>query len=315
MLDVSIETVINTKKNRPIADFICQEMFFEHAQGMLDENRRIAVEDFLRRSPVAQAEYAKLVRGVEFCRRMSSVRVPAEVLAQVADYRHVSEEITTLVIWKNWPDGAKTFLQSTTVALVTAFFVTLLPWEKIPILSDSEVDKTIELVKMKAVREAEDEPLPLPETKLESTPVAIIPAEPAKVPVKEKIEAVKARPTEVAVTAKKVIPPPETQGSTGHLGGFVYRATMRLSQLDAKSQEIAQKIESFGGTKAGKVDLGWKNKGGRYFHFALPESQNSALLTYLRSLSAVQLSKDPHQRVMSEGVVRFILWVEDADKK
>lgn len=92
--------------------------------------------------------------------------------------------------------------------------------------------------------------------------------------------------------------------------GFVYRAFMTLSDLDDVSPKIKSEIVALGGEKAGEVELGWKRGQGRYFHFAIPESNEKKILERLQVYGPVRISKDPHPRVMPQGQVRFILWVE-----
>lgn len=95
------------------------------------------------------------------------------------------------------------------------------------------------------------------------------------------------------------------------LEGFVYRAFMNLDSLDKKSPKIVERIKSLGGVKAGQVELGWRKPKGSYFHFSVPEYQYDELLKSLRNFGPVRIYKDPHWRVMPQGKIRFILWIED----
>lgn len=96
--------------------------------------------------------------------------------------------------------------------------------------------------------------------------------------------------------------------------GFVYRAFMTLSNLEAVGDQIASDIKELGGTKAGEVELGWRRGTGRYYHFSLPEANEETILEKLRAFGPVRISKDPHPRVMPQGQVRFILWIESSDQ-
>lgn len=110
----------------------------------------------------------------------------------------------------------------------------------------------------------------------------------------------------------------QTLGSTAKEGqrrGYVYRLFMDLKQLDQFTPAIAQKIKGLGGQKAGDVPLGWKRGEGSYYHFTLPETQYDSLLTVLKSYGPVRISKDPHPRVMPEGEIRLILWIESLDAR
>lgn len=92
---------------------------------------------------------------------------------------------------------------------------------------------------------------------------------------------------------------------------FVYRAFMSLDKLEDGSSRIASEIRRLGGVKAGQVELGWKKPKGSYFHFSIPESNFEELLKILRTFGPVRIDKEPHWRVVPQGQIRFILWVED----
>ncbi|MBK7845151.1 MAG: hypothetical protein IPJ71_15950 [Bdellovibrionales bacterium] len=92
---------------------------------------------------------------------------------------------------------------------------------------------------------------------------------------------------------------------------FVYRAFMSLDKLEDGSSRIASEIKRLGGVKAGQVELGWKKPKGSYFHFSIPESNYEELLKMLRTFGPVRIDKEPHWRVVPQGQIRFILWVED----
>ncbi len=92
--------------------------------------------------------------------------------------------------------------------------------------------------------------------------------------------------------------------------GFVYRAFMTLADLENVAPKITQQIKELGAEKAGEVELGWTRGSGRYYHFSIPETNEQKLLESLRVYGPVRISKDPHPRVMPEGQLRFILWIE-----
>lgn len=109
----------------------------------------------------------------------------------------------------------------------------------------------------------------------------------------------------------------ETEGQSGSpqdakARGFVYRAFMTIANIEEVAPQITDSIRGLGGEKAGEVELGWKRGSGRYYHFALPEENEKKLMDKLQAYGPVRISKDPHPRIMPQGRVRFILWVESA---
>lgn len=115
-----------------------------------------------------------------------------------------------------------------------------------------------------------------------------------------------------AMTASE--PKPATPVASGTSSktsrSFVYRAFMTLGELEDIAPKITQQIKELGAEKAGEVELGWRRGSGRYYHFTIPEANEQKLLESLRVYGPVRISKDPHPRVMPEGQVRFILWIE-----
>lgn len=106
----------------------------------------------------------------------------------------------------------------------------------------------------------------------------------------------------------------ETEAHETKAKGFVYRAFMTLDNLEDIGPKITADLVALGAEKAGEVELGWRRGTGRYYHFALPETNEKKVIERLQVYGPVRISKDPHPRVMPPGQVRFILWVESASQ-
>lgn len=154
--------------------------------------------------------------------------------------------------------------------------------------------------------------------------VATVPTQPAPQPAAKLPQptpvSIAARPTPLVsvAPAPPVAPAPiaTTASASGSASvakssrGFVYRAFMTLADLENAAPKITQQLKELGAEKAGEVELGWRRGSGRYYHFSMPETNEQRLLETLRGYGPVRISKDPHPRVMPQGQVRFILWVE-----
>lgn len=138
-------------------------------------------------------------------------------------------------------------------------------------------------------------------------PVVSVASAPA-VKMNAPVSAPQGIPKPVAVAPVATPPPIVTSAKASR--GYVYRAFMTLADLENVAPKITQQIKELGAEKAGEVELGWRRGSGRYYHFSMPESNEQRLLETLRGYGPVRISKDPHPRVMPEGQVRFILWVE-----
>lgn len=112
----------------------------------------------------------------------------------------------------------------------------------------------------------------------------------------------------VAPMSAKVAAPTTTLAMAPR--GEIIRATMSKGDVEAWTPGVTEEIVRLGGLKAGEVQLGWRRKGGSYFHFSLPQSNYDTLISYLQTLGPVRIVKEPHPRVMPEGTLRLILWIE-----
>lgn len=111
-------------------------------------------------------------------------------------------------------------------------------------------------------------------------------------------------------SAAPVVPSAVPTAAPKSSRGYVYRAFMTLSDLENVAPKITQQLKELGAEKAGEVELGWRRGSGRYYHFSLPDTNEQKLMETLRGYGPVRISKDPHPRVMPQGQLRFILWIE-----
>lgn len=94
--------------------------------------------------------------------------------------------------------------------------------------------------------------------------------------------------------------------------GSILRGSIEVDAFDSAWPAIRDKIITLGGKAAGNVELGWLRRPDEsYFHFTLPESNQSELETFLKTFGPVRISKERHPRVMPEGQIRIILTVKD----
>ncbi|PIU00463.1 MAG: hypothetical protein COT74_05920 [Bdellovibrionales bacterium CG10_big_fil_rev_8_21_14_0_10_45_34] len=126
---------------------------------------------------------------------------------------------------------------------------------------------------------------------------------PAPAPESAEIEGpvIAAKPEQIKATTPPVRPKPK---------GFVYRAHMNTSEVNEVATLISNRIVALGGTKAGNVELGWEQPKGRYFHFSVGAEHYDEIFNFLQQFGTLRISKDPHPRVMPEGQIRWILWLE-----
>lgn len=154
----------------------------------------------------------------------------------------------------------------------------------------------------------------------ESIVAATLPPPPAKPePVKAPeptpaVESPKAEPAKAAAdiaVEEEEMPIAEKDKATSR--GVVFRASMTVGDFTMNSALVRDKVLELGGEKARKAELGWLRKRNEsYFHFTLPESNQTELVQFLSSLGPVRISKDKHPVVMPPGKIRIILVVKES---
>lgn len=381
---------------RKLTTFLCQEMLFDYATDQLDQERKQAVEEFLKTDRECQALLEAIRRGIEYSDQLAQSTIKPEILAQLHEAENALSLGKRYTKWASWPETIRWSVTALSVSAVVAAIVALIPWQRLAVSNEKRPTDTIEIAKIPndsagklqqlqdlhengeapdtngadseegsgdedfpidaskvaqahageqdSGEEGEDvqavaprptappraalpPPKPIviaaeppssvlrPGAKTAATPIVILATNPQPLaPI--------ARATPVVILAAEQNAKPKKQEEKEERTdekkeykpkGFVYRAFMTLSDLETVGPKITQIIREDGGEKAGEVELGWKRGTGRYYHFSLPEENEEKLMEQLRVYGPVRISKDPHPRVMPQGQVRFILWIESAD--
>lgn len=308
-------------RRRQLSRFMARELLLDYAQGQLDPQRRAALEEYLPTCKDTQKELESLKAALAYTEQLGKIHVADTTVQQIETTKLGWAKWSDRVAWRNWPEMARWTAEAVGVAAIVAIFVSLFPIQKLsrwlPSMAQelilAEVEKTEAEKREEAYQETVDtlarttpEPeatVPEPPAEPEKAQAPALPA-PAKVKDKAKIPVADKADAETA-------PTPAPKGAKG----FVYRAFMSSSKIDDTTGQVKELIHSLGGEKAGQVELGWRKNSGTYFHFALPESNYEDLLSSLRTFSPVRIYKDPHWRVMPEGQIRLILFIEDKGPK
>ncbi|MCC7403362.1 MAG: hypothetical protein IT288_03105 [Bdellovibrionales bacterium] len=326
---------------RQLSRFLCREMLYDFVSNNLDHARRKAVDEFLPTDFETQQELENLREGLGYCSRLGETRISVPLLQEIRDYKSFWVRVKEGHLWRSWPDAVKWGIEALVISVVAAGVAMVIPWKRIshflPKASNQfvlvEVNKEVKTKPGPGDTEADQtaiadgrsvppvapevpdntEAVPPPEGKkptekvAETKPTAEVKA-PAKAPTENATPPAGAETSEVTGDESSA---PAAGADRKPMKGYVYRAFMTVEGVDGKTGEITQGLQALGGTKAGQVELGWRKAKGSYFHFSLPESNYEEVVKLLRNFGPVRIYKDPHWRVMPEGKIRFILWVEE----
>ncbi len=334
---------------RKLTPFLCEEMLYDYSQGYLDLETEADIEAFLIEHPTTQLELQKIESAIQYCGHIRALEVRTEMLEQIQAATSFWQPLYNVFHFKKWPEPVRFSVEGLLIAAAALLIMTYVPWGTIK--QKWFQDSTIWIVspppetKPNTLNPAVlPTPQDLPQQATgkgpESPAVAAAGADAEKksesevsppkqgaageTAVASQKPAADAKKPEVAATPAVTSASVNQQGSStagsaptrpqpvrSEPAGFVYRIYMDLSNLDQLSPRIADRIQGLGGEKAGEVPLGWRRDKGSYYHFTVPENQYDAVINTLKEYGEARVSKDPHRRVMPDGVIRMILWIEE----
>jgi hypothetical protein len=328
---------LSKKGKREMSPFIGHELLYDYLSGMLDDERKSAVEDHVKFSRDAQLDLNKIQNGEAYAKQLASTIVSQPIIEQI---NTPSTYLTVLMQKSNfdrWPQGLKWGLEALVVVAVIVTLLTVAPWQKVLQIGMSgntkevvlaEVAKTEKVAQVEEKPQFQDEepktekplqtPKPSPVAEVKATPAATVVASAAPVkPSPSPTPAATVAAATVAATkpAKVEASEKEEESDAVTSGGFLYRGEIAVTNLSVVGPKITDKIKELGGRKAGEVELGWqKSPTSTYYHFTLPEAKYQDLNAFLGTYGKVRVSKEKHPRVMPDGIIRLIITVDEDNK-
>jgi hypothetical protein len=333
---------LSKKGQRQVSPFTGNELLYDYLSGVLDDERKKAVETHLENSREAQLDFQKIQMGLQYTEKLKKISVsPAlqERLGATSSYLSVLFQKSR---FDQWPVGLKWGLEALVVVFVIVTFLSLAPWEKVLKLRIASNSNDVVLTEMNRKNPATgvtqqeappvteetpqfvDEGIKAKETATPTPAVAAAKTAPSPVTTPAAVAASsptpmptpKATPVKVAATtAKEEESEEDSSEGTKANTGYLYRGQLAVTNLEAVGPKIKEKIVDLGGRKAGEVELGWKKTpDSAYFHFTIPEAKYEELQTFLSGYGKAKIGKEKHPRVMPDGIIRLIITVDEANK-
>lgn len=298
-------------KKRELSEFMTHELLYDYVKNLLDEERKKSVEEVLEKSDEIKSDLKTIQVGIQYLSMLSQTKVSFSLVQGVNERITYFGQIQKMMSYENWPPFVKWTLEAVLVISVVITVSLIAPWgqfkdfvmrSKTSDLILAEIPKTeknnsggslntIEQVEKGHFADEDEKETP-------AMPVAAA-------PVAEKPAPAPKKPTPAVAVVNKVEEPKKV--------GFVFRGTLSIVNVEAGTTKLKDKIVELGGRKAGEVELGWRrNEGDYYFHFTIPESKLETLQEYFKTLGTIKLSKDPHPRIMPDGILRMIITTEES---
>jgi hypothetical protein len=322
------EIHFSKKGERSVTPFVGQELLYDYVRGDLDPERVQALEKLLADNRDLKIELEKIRDGLRYVLDLQKTQVSAALTENIrtpSTYFHV---LLQKMKFRDWPDGIKLAAEGFVIGIGALTMILLIPWGKI-LSWKTELERTsITLTEVARTKNADPDSETAPVAEKESNQGIVYedegkqPAESkpaASVPVvaaAEKNAKASAKPVAAPTPAPAVHVQSETvmaatAPDSGKKQGILYRGSIQVTNLDAVTPKLVEYIASIGGRKAGEVELGWKKGGGSYFHFTIPEAKYKPLIDLFNEYGKLKISKEPHPRVMPDGIIRLIITVDE----
>ncbi len=327
------EIPLSKKGQREVSSFVGHELLYDFLCNKLDDERRRAVEEHLKFSRDAQMDLSKIQAGQSYAERLSQTIVSQPVIEQINSPTTYLTGLLQKSNFDKWPVGLKWGLEALVVVSLIVILLTVAPWEKVMKIGVSSSSKEVILAEVTKEKKASDdateksspeEPVKFadegtPQATVAASPAAGVktaptPAAPVKVVAAAQLKpSTQAKTPSTAVSAKEKADGSETEDASKAVsGGFLYRGSIKITNIAMNGPKITEKINELGGRKAGDVELGWqKTPTSMYYHFTIPEAKYPDLLTFLSDYGKPKISKEKHPRVMPDGIIRLIVTVDE----
>jgi hypothetical protein len=319
---MSDEIPYSRKDERKLSPFIGHELLYDYLSRNLDPERMKAMDEVVRQNREIQDEIQSLSSALNYVENLADSDVAENILLQVRQPTSYFQGLLQKIRFHDWPHGLKLGLEVLTVTSMLAAGAIFLPWHKLVRLNWGQPGGVV-------ISELKNEFKTRSQTEEEVAPKQIQTEVPGPAAFQDEASpSVPEPPVKVAATkpADQLAPKSDTKAPIKSAGtvvsstsskqkGSLYRGVISVVNLDATSDKFVEKITELGGRKAGEVELGWKKPEGAYFHFTIPETKYEELTEYLREYGALKIQKEPHERVMPDGIIRLIISVSESKKK
>lgn len=309
-------------RNRRLSQFEAERMVSDYLNQELDAERTKAFEIAKREFPRIHVMIESYQQGQVYTQMLKQFKPSGDLKKSILRPETFIDQALERVHFSKWPKSFKMSLEILSVASLIATVSVLIPWEQLTALKFgrsgdivlAEINKQFDLPQEEGLPslvvdvesgvfpdESEDEGA-LPTTTLANT---VVSTTSSTVPVKL-----------AAVAATQETPKPQgaAPGTTvaERRLGILFRGSIQVVNAKAATQKITQRLSDLGGRKAGEVEMGWeREKDLFYYHFTIPEDKYDQLSSLFSEFGSLRLSRERHERVMPEGIIRLIVVVED----
>lgn len=314
---------LSRKGERNLSAFIGQELLYDYIRGELDEERKIALEKQLESNRDLKLELEKIREGWAYVTELRETQISPALMENIrvpSTYLHVLLQKTRFT---DWPEGVKLAVEAVAVGAGGLLLVLLIPWGKVLSWKTGFEQTSVVLTEVTKTKSSDPDRELSPEAPGANEPLLFEDeGRPGVQPASTNgpsVETPQVPMPPVAAAKTESSPKPASEPKAMATAapdavkkqGFLYRGSIKVTNVAAVSEKLIEYITTAGGRKAGEVELGWKKGSGSYFHFTVPEAKYKAMTEFFNEYGHLRIQKEPHPRVMPDGIVRVIVTVDE----
>ncbi|MFN8791208.1 MAG: hypothetical protein ACK5Y2_07110 [Bdellovibrionales bacterium] len=303
-------------KKRQLSTFMTQELLFDFAMGHLDPERRRLVQEEIEKAPHLQEDLDRIRMGLKYWEQLSDTELSKLLLESVGQRATYWSQLKKTFSIENWPPFVKWTLEAVSVVTFVILISLLAPWAQVKeiVMQESRKEVILAEIPKSAMLAPHEAPQTTDKNEMgkfeDESAGAMTP--PTQNPTNAVSTTKTAQTDSAAKTVSESAAAAASKADDSRKKGFVYRGTLSVVNVEANASKLKDKIVELGGRKAGEVELGWRrNQGDYYFHFTIPESKFADLEDYFKGLGVIKMSRDPHPRIMPDGIIRLIITAEE----
>ena len=300
-------------KKRQLSEFLGRELLYDYATGRLDAPTRVAVDECIRENEEIGYDLRALNEAIKYCDNLRNTKLSEPVISLLNEpAKTFGDHVKS---WQRMRPAVRHSIEATVISVLLGVVIVSIPqkfrlWDRDSRYTVIEVARDhngteVEVASVTTTTVSDVYGPPTPAEYLRGgVPAAVVVVAPlttstVSAPVQKQADVVEIANDKIVKSGK----------------GEIFRVTLKSARVEELTPQFTEKILKLGGQKAGEVQLGWRRQQGSYFHFTLPQSNYDVLKKFLQSFGPVRIVREAHPRVMPEGQIRLILWLEESADK
>ncbi|MFN7727682.1 MAG: hypothetical protein ACK5P7_00850 [Bdellovibrio sp.] len=315
---------LSKKGDREVSQFVGQELLYDYIRGELDQDRVKALEHTLSENRDLKTELERIREGLHYVMDLQKTQVSANLVESIRTPSTYFQVLLQKTKFGDWPEGVKLAAEGLIIGGISLLIIALIPWSRVLDWKTELEHTSITLTEVTKSPQSDPdaEVAPRAESEIDSS-VVFEDENKARPSPTQAVAKMKPAESPAAMTSPPIVPTPgagdvaaapavrAAAPDSGKRQGIIYRGTLAVTNVTAVTEKLVELVNTNGGRKAGEVELGWKKGTGSYFHFTLPSANYRALVEHFGTFGALKIQKEPHPRVMPDGIIRLIITVDE----